>query len=141
MNIFLSIIVFIFSTSTGYFIAHAYLDKSIPEASFARAGNIEIAENQIANLIGFWQRISDQNSIKIFKKNSIAKDVYDGEIIGSGTWEVIKDTEEANMKGTFIKTLINNEGNLYKVISATKSKLTLTNISRGSTIHYIRVVE
>jgi len=104
----------------------------------------EIVVETNDSVIGRWQSIDDVKSVKVFKEDGITEDVYDGQAMSNGTWEIINSAELADgssVEGTFLKAMIDNEEYLYTVVSVNESELELTYLPRGNTLKYNRIVD
>ena len=89
--------------------------------------------NDVATLIiGRWQSVGDEMSVKIFSSDGITIEEYDGDVIVEGTWEIENNT---------LRTLMYDEEFLYTVVEVSQTELELTYLARGNTLRFTRVEE
>ncbi|MCF7835613.1 MAG: hypothetical protein K9M15_00620 [Candidatus Marinimicrobia bacterium] len=85
-------------------------------------------------LLGQWQSVEDSKSSKIFKSEGVVEEVYDGQIVSTGTWSFDGKREMGSLK-----IVMGGEDYVYTVVSLTENGLTLTYLPRGNTLVYERL--
>lgn len=94
----------------------------------------------LAMIPGRWQSTDDEKSVVIFNGDGIAVDIYDGEELGSGTWELYEnENAEYNPSGVFMRQIIGGESFEYAVLELSEDTLLLSYLARGNTLEYERV--
>ena len=113
----------------GWWLAQPQQPNSGAEENFVEA------ENQ---LVGTWQSAQDAKSIIVFTEGGEQQDIYDGEVLSTGVWEL---HSQENSDGVFLGTFIEGEAFEYAILEADADTLTLSYQARGNTLNYARVVE
>jgi len=105
------------------------------ETTVGGAGNIS------ESLIGEWQSADDAKSVKVLKVGGVAEDLYDGELMNSGTWEVVSSVLSVGESptGAFLKTIVDGDEFIYSIVSISYTELTLTYLARGNTLEFVRL--
>ena len=93
-----------------------------------------------SKMVGMWQSTEDEKAIVVFNENGTTIDIYDGEELSGGSWELFEG-EKYEGSGPHLKTIINGEEYDYAVWSVSDTELTINYLTRGNTLNYIRVVE
>jgi len=91
-------------------------------------------------LVGSWQSEDDAKSVMFFEEDGTLENIYDGETIGTGTWEVVDSLPNIGESptGAFLRTVVMGEEYLYTVVSLSEENLELTYLARGNTLKFIR---
>ena len=82
-------------------------------------------------IIGEWKSLDDSKSMKVFEKGQISKEIYNGEIMSQGTWELTGESA--------LRVLDNNEEYLFTILKLSDTELELSYLPRGNTLRYARV--
>jgi hypothetical protein len=113
-------------------------DEALPEIEVFDINDV------LGNMTGSWKSVDDEKSVKVFSSDSTTKDVYDGEEMRGGTWEIVNSIElnnGENIDGTFIIVSDNEEVFTYTVLNVDDTTLSLGSLPRGNTLNYERVAE
>ena len=93
---------------------------------------ISSSESKVEDkIIGKWISLDDSKSVKVFEKEQIAKEIYDGKIMSQGTWELTGENA--------LRVLDNNEEYLFTILKLSSTELELSHLPRGNTLRYIRI--
>lgn len=135
----------------GYFIAVNY--TSTP-ADMVLRGEVEEPTDQEAavvpltvqgvetHMIGRWQSTDDARSIVAYREDGVIQDMYDGEVLSEGTWELYTDNDARyNPSSVFLRTVVDDTTFEYAVLSAEGDRFTISYLARGNTLSYVRLTE
>ena len=102
--------------------------------------NVESSE---ALLIGTWQSIDDDKSVVVFAEGGIVTDIYDGQEMSSGSWELSMESVsgESGEDVLLLTEVIDAEVYNYSVWEVSLTNLTLNYRARGNTLTYERIAE
>jgi hypothetical protein len=142
MHKILWIVVLLGILGGGYYIQQNYLNskKSVNDTSTTSVS--DGSNSTVVNIVGSWASTDDAKSVEVFKEDRTTENVYDGKVITTGTWNIVKNTKLADgsiLNGIFLETIIEKEQYVYKVVSVNDSELTLTYLSRGNTLNYKKI--
>ena len=116
---------------------------TVDEASQVTESESQIdAESTSAKIVGRWQSTQDEKAVIVFNADGTTQDLYDGEAVSSGTWQVDTVGVEGidfNPTGVFRHSTSEGQGYDYAVLAAGDTQLTLSYLARGNTLNYVRV--
>ena len=81
---------------------------------------------------GNWKSVCDSKSLLVLEEGGMIENIYDGKKIDSGTWII---------DGYKLISTIKGEEYEYTIVFAGSERLELTYLSRGNTLHFVRVVK
>jgi len=100
--------------------------------------NSEPDENHdVSGFVGHWQSTDDVNSEVVYNADGTMQDIYSGEVLGSGTWEIPPGSY------AFPRLETNIDGNTYtySVLNVESDAMSLSYLARGNTLNYRRLDE
>lgn len=92
--------------------------------------------NVLSQLPGTWLSQTDGLSSVIFESDGRAFDVYDGEVLESGTWQLV--IEETSPTRVQLHRKAGNDTLVYSILRLTSDELALSYLPRGNTLSYRR---
>lgn len=103
-----------------------------------------LADTDIATLsaliTGTWRSNDDASAEVVFNEDGTTADVYDGEEIAQGSWELALGAgSEYQDTGVVLTTIVNDQEYRYLVWDLNESDLVLNYVERGNTLSYTRV--
>ncbi len=91
-------------------------------------------------IVGTWRSTDDASSEVVFNEDGTTVDVYDGEDLAQGTWDLALGAgTEYQDTGIVLTTTINGEEYRYLVWDLNEANLVLNYVERGNTLSYTRV--
>ncbi|QSH39382.1 hypothetical protein JXR01_03740 [Candidatus Kaiserbacteria bacterium] len=90
-------------------------------------------------MVGEWKSVDDEKSVVVFNANGTTMDIYDGEQLAQGVWEVFETTPQES-SGPRLRTTINGEEFDYTIWNVDETELVINYSARGNTLRYTRVV-
>tara|TARA_B100000745_G_C20143233_1_gene392072 strand:+ start:123 stop:545 length:423 start_codon:yes stop_codon:yes gene_type:complete len=112
-----------------------YTVGSVDQTQSTQRDMLDVA----AQMVGTWQSIDDDKSVVIFNENGTTIDIYDGEELGEGSWE-LSQNEAYEDSGLRLRIMVNGEEYNYVVWNINENELTINYLERGNTLNYKRVV-
>ncbi len=98
----------------------------------------EIFDIYKEKIIGKWESVEDEKYILLFEENGSFSDTYDGELIGSGSWELEEVFGEFDITFHLHKELDGEEYE-YEVLNIDDNNLVLLYLGRGNILEYVRL--
>lgn len=89
-------------------------------------------------VLGSWKSDDDALSMLVFEENGVTRDIYNGEEVSVGVWEMEINTDDELIS---LKKTVDEEEFLYTLVSVNNTELALIYLGRGNTLSYTRVSE
>ncbi len=84
-------------------------------------------------IVGDWQSKDDEKSVVTYRDDGTTEDVYDGELLSTGAWE-ISQAEQPSLRVT-----MDGEEYKYTVIEISNEELGLIYMARGNILRYTKI--
>ncbi|PIT91457.1 hypothetical protein COU17_00505 [Candidatus Kaiserbacteria bacterium CG10_big_fil_rev_8_21_14_0_10_49_17] len=115
-----------------------------PAASDTSADTEQSTEAIEAGLVGAWQSTDDEKSVRIFNADGTLSEVYDGEEISGGSWNVFTEVGNEPVPAIpgaiYLKIVDGEEAYYFSIAEVTAGSLALIYLDRGGVLTYTRVV-
>jgi hypothetical protein len=96
---------------------------------------VSLVEEYSEKIVGEWRSKEDEKSLIIFNEDGTFKDVYNGEEVFSGSWE-IKEEEDEIDASFYLYERIDEEVYKYEIINIDEENLLLIYLTRGNILEY-----